>query len=212
MLHVKVDVGWQFFQWLIYSGTLEPDNHHRGPHGVKAILLTKALWLDGVLQTTVVNVFAGPWNSAALHQYVRQANEDFAHRPEFQDITRLLYEGIVREDDCDGDDIGTAAHLEVVQRYVGRAIEFGFFVGTTFSGEPGLFCAIATKLERSRFAWVPCEVDKQIGTFVVMQPGTKPVEDTIGHCKGASEQSYAMKLGPSAIWHSASTGGIVEGL
>ena len=45
------------------------------------------------------------------------------------------------------------------------------------------------------------KVDKQIRVFAVMQPGTKSVEDTIGHCKGAS-----------AIWQSASTGGVMEGL
>ena len=56
------------------------------------------------------------------------------------------------------------------------------------------------------------EVNKPIQAVAVMQPGTKLVEDTIGHDKGVAEQSSAMKMGASAIWHSASTGGIIEGL
>ena len=33
-----------------------------------------------VLGTTVMNVFAGPWNLAAFHQHVRQACEDWIWR------------------------------------------------------------------------------------------------------------------------------------
>ena len=107
VLHVKVDqgsVGWQFFQWLVYSGkvrgTLKPDNHHhRGPNDAKATLFANGLWLGVVLWTTVMHFFAGSWNCDAFHQYVHQACEDFAQRPEFQDITLLLYDGIVREAD-----------------------------------------------------------------------------------------------------------------
>ena len=92
-----------------------------------------------------MNVCAGTWNNAAFHQYVRKACDNFAHRPEFKDITRPLYDGIPREDDFDGNDIGTAAHLDgrtqaachVSHWYVGRVIEFGIIVGTTLSGEPG---------------------------------------------------------------------------
>ena len=119
VVHVKVDqgsVGWPLSQWLIYIGKVRGTSGQRGPNDAKATLLTNGLWLSVVPWTSIMNVFAGPWNSAAFHQYVRQACEDFAHRPEFQDITRLLYDGTVREDDYDGDDIRTAAHLEVVHK------------------------------------------------------------------------------------------------
>ena len=101
-----------------------------------------------------MNVFEGPWNSAAFHQYVRQACEDFAHRPEFQDITRLVCDGIVRED---GGDICTAAHCEVVHgQFATCPLVCRNFFATIFSVERGLCCAIATNLQRSCFAWASC--------------------------------------------------------
>ena len=59
---------------------------------------------------------------------------------------------------------------------------------------------------------ISSEVDKQIRAVASMQPGTKSVDDTIGQCKGAAEQSSAMKLGASAFGHAASTGGVIERL
>ena len=79
---------------------------------------------------------------------------------------------------------------------------------------PSLRWVRETCLRLYNFKWqTPSpEVDKQVRAIAVMQPGAKSVEDTIGHCKGAAEQSSAMKLSAAATWHSASTGGIIEGL
>ena len=79
---------------------------------------------------------------------------------------------------------------------------------------PSLRWVRETCLRLYKYKWqTPSpEVDKQVRAIAVMQPGAKSVEDTIGHCKGAAEQSSAMKLSAAATWHSASTGGIIEGL
>lgn len=123
-LHVKVDqgsVGWQFYQWLFHSGkvrgSLEQDEHHRGPNDAKEATLATGLYSSMLLWTAVFNVFGGPWNNGHFHWYLKGFAEQFGGEA-YLPIAQLLYEDMVSELKAEGPGVGTEEHLRCLHAQV----------------------------------------------------------------------------------------------
>ena len=141
---------------------LKLDHHHRGPNDAKATLLTNGLWLGVKLWTTVKNVF--PCLSVLQSTSTSARPVKTSRTGPSSKISRVCCTVASYERTTTTATTSASLHtwksytgsLPRVHQHVGSVIEFGFFVGTTSSTEPLLFCAIATKLQRSCFAWVSC--------------------------------------------------------
>lgn len=71
---------------------------------------------------------------------------------------------------------------------------------------------VLVRLAEVEFQSVPESARQQVLAYGSMLPGTKCVEDSIGHAKGVAMASPAGKVCPSSAWHSIATGGIVKDL
>lgn len=68
------------------------------------------------------------------------------------------------------------------------------------------------RLSEVDFASIPDFVLQQLRAYASMLPGTKAVEDSIGHTKSAAEAILGTRVSPTMAWHSVATGGIVSDL